>query len=125
MARRYWVKIDGRKHYVPGSLADLRRAAQNAANNLGRLVQAGYDERPARRTLRRNPMMGGRNFTGEEWLTAGFGPRGRLAMISNSRREAENDAAYLHSLGYRALTTRRTKGPVGAQDGRKARSATR
>jgi hypothetical protein len=70
MARRYWVKIGGRKHYVGATLAELRTAAQNAANNLGRTVQVGFDEprrrsanagRPASRPgYQRNPAAGRR-----------------------------------------------------------------
>lgn len=129
MARRYWVEVAGRRYDVPGGLRELRKAAKALANRFRADVRAGYDNvrprRPARRTLKRNPVMRGHDFTGEEWTTVGFGPRGRLAMISESRAAAERDAAYLHAMGYRALTTRRTKAPVSAQGGLKRRAAAR
>lgn len=56
MARRHWAKIAGRKVY--GTLAEVQKLAKSVANEIGRAVQVGFDERPTRarrRTLARNP----------------------------------------------------------------------
>lgn len=55
MARRYWIKIDGRKLFAKTKPA--RASMQRLARELGKIVAVGYDDVPARtpRKFARNP----------------------------------------------------------------------
>lgn len=59
-------------------------------------------------TAKRNPMMRGVNYTGEQWRIVGVGPGNRrMTAHADSRAEAEREADFLDAMGYRALTIRR------------------
>lgn len=105
MARRYWVRIGGRKVYMP-SLADARAFAADMANRLGQTVRGGYDDAPAarKRTMRRNPDPGAYVDT---WREQERGRAARLAynQATKARRLAKglrnrSGAAYEDELAH-------------------------
>lgn len=122
MARRYYVVVNGRKHYA--SRAAIEAGVQGLANRLGSAVQIGYDEtRPGRKkaaAFRRNPMMQGVNFTGELWKVSASGPHGQTgASYANSKGEAESAARLARARGFRVTQIVRLQGPDAP--GKKAR----
>lgn len=124
MARRYWLKINGRKHF--GTLAEVRQVGQRIADQFGQTVQVGYDDaktkRATSRRYSRNPLMGGHDFTGEEWVIKGIMPNGSHATIyANSKAEAERELDYARRIyKLRATTLRRSRAPVSASKRGKA-----
>jgi hypothetical protein len=118
MARRHWVEISGRKFYVP-TRAEAVATAERAANRLRRAVLVGYDQvkkKPRRAApigdYRRNPMMGGHDFTGEVWKISCSGPRGVPgAAYANSEAEARDTVRILRARGCRVTHVVRLKAP--------------
>lgn len=55
MARRYWAEIDGERLYRD-TLGEIQRIAKATADKLGRAVRVGYDDLPAVKRVRRNPV---------------------------------------------------------------------
>lgn len=115
MARRYWMKVGGAKHF--GSLAEVKRAGQRLADKLGCAVQVGYDGTPAARpkpkvSMRRNPVMQGYDFTGEEWKVSTKGPFGQTGYsYANSEAEAKQAARLWRAKGFRVTHMVRLKAP--------------
>lgn len=115
MTRRYWLKVDGRKLY-DDTLGAVQKAAQRAANQLGRAVQIGYDDaKPRRRAklkARRNPVMAGHDYTGEEWKLTASGPHGQTGVAyCGTEREARDTARVLRARGFRVTHIVRLRAP--------------
>jgi hypothetical protein len=125
MARRYWIVVNGKRLYHD-TLGAARRAATKAADRLGKAVQAGYDDEPSRPTRKRkkpptasqgrvyrmNPLMGGHDFTGEEWKIMARGPYGQLAHVyADNEREARDEVRILRAKGFRVTHMVRLQAP--------------
>ena len=115
MTRAYFIVARGRKYPV-ASLQAAKRLAQRAADETGRRVVIGFDEirqKPGTRSYRRNPLMGGHDFTDELWKISGIGPNGRKAVAyAETRAAAEREADYLYAnYRVRGLTVRRVQAP--------------
>jgi hypothetical protein len=84
MARRYWLKLNGVKHY--GTLAEVKRVGQEMADVLRRAVQVGWDEvkpkKPAARRFARNPDAG--SFL-DVWTEQERGRRARLDYLARTK----------------------------------------
>lgn len=84
MARRYWLKVGGVKHY--GTLTEVRRVGQHVANVIGQAVQCGYDQarpkKPAARRYARNPDPG--SFM-DLWIAREAARRDRLDYLATTK----------------------------------------
>lgn len=99
-----------------------RARKPTVSGKISQLRSEGYPQRQAvavalseqragkvRRTMARNPVMQGVNFTGEEWkLTARKGHR-RMVAYANTKEEAEHLARSLWDDGYHSQTLHRTR----------------
>lgn len=115
MARRYWLKVDGKRVYngALATLAEAKRMGQAAADAFGQVVQIGYDDAaPKKRRMKRNPVLQDYDFTGEEWKITARGPNGRtVAAYCGSEAEAKDESRVLARNGYRVTHILRLKGP--------------
>lgn len=121
----YWFRRvkDGEK-VIKTTIQEIARAAQREADQWGTAVQvfsggagrkaAHYVTRknPGPRKVRRNPVLAGHNFTGEEWKITAKRKGRPFVQYAPDKKTAEREMQMLFREGYHSFTLHRTKAPV-------------